>query len=224
MRRRKLSTDDLFSALNIPGIDPRNHILEGRISSDPDSIRIIDGCVFVDIELAGLDVEYDNGGTEIYPEATAKWMFLVDGSGGVFYPGLPKAGLCCVVLVQNGDPGLSIYAHGAPSQDHKLPSSVLADTGSMHLVAPAGGLIKIGSRGAESLKKAARIDDSVVVNSSTDSSFMTFLQAVITAWNAAAVSGGPLIVPAGSPTVVTAITGKVSTGSSRVLIGGASGT
>ena len=223
MRRRKLSTDDLFSALNIPGIDPRNHILEGRISSDPDSVRIIDGCVFVDVELSGLNIEYDKDGTEVYPETTAKWMFLVDGSGGVFYPGLPKAGLCCVVLVQNGDPGLSIYANGAPSQDYQLPSSVLADTGSMHIVAPTGGLIKIGSRGSESLKKAARLDDSVVVNSSTDSTFMAFMQAVITAWNAAAVGGGPLVVPAGSPIVVAAITGKVSTGSSRVLIGGTSG-
>ena len=75
--------------------------------------------------------------------------------------------------------------------------------------------VKLGGTGAT--KAVIRAGDSTLSNASTDAPFWTWFALLLAAWNAAAVAGGPLIVPiAGAPVVVTSQAG-VSVGGSTVV-------
>lgn len=221
----RLDAASLFNALNVPGIDPRTWVVTGRIVDDDDSVRVEDGCVVVDIVLAGLDVTENADGDGDYPETTAKWVYPSDGSGGVIFCGLPQKGHPCIVFVSNGDPDQDIIAMPMQTSDYKLPSSVLADPYSTHILAPSGSRVKIGSRGSSdtTLKKVARVDDETKIDNTTSSSLITVLSAFVTAWNATQPGGGPVLaLPGVTLPTITQVLGKVSKGSSRVLAGGTS--
>ena len=75
--------------------------------------------------------------------------------------------------------------------------------------------VKLG--GPTATKAVIRAGDSTLSNASTDAAFWTWFALLLAAWNAAAVAGGPLIVPiAGAPVVVTSQAG-VSVGGSSVV-------
>ena len=75
--------------------------------------------------------------------------------------------------------------------------------------------IKLG--GLTATKAVIRAGDSTLSNASTDAGYWTWHALLLAAWNAAAVAGGPLIVPiAVAPVVVTSQAG-VSVGGSAVV-------
>ena len=209
-------------AISRPGIDPRYWVVDGRILDSADAVTVGGDGVFCDVEVAGVDADPDPStpllGKDAGTIVTAQWLYPGDGKGGIVYTGPPQPGAPCVVIVVRGSADAGCYAI-APFQspDFKLPAQILARPNDMHIIAPSGQQVVLGGRGAvdTSTKKAARIGDEVKTSSAEDAAFWAQWNALIVWANAQG---------AGVGAATTSITGKITKGSSRVLIGGASGT
>lgn len=213
---------ELARAVSFPGIDPRTFVISGVIATGDNSVRIDeeDGCMYADVVVAGTDVEYNGNDAEsVSAEITVQLVFPTNGTG-MIYPGMPTSGTPVVVVISGGMVDYDVFGFCTNAGDRRLPKSVIARPNDVHIVAPQGQAIRLGSRSDGMEKSAARVDDEIQITSSTDNDFVSFINSLRTAWNVAIGAGTPLIPTDPVSPSTTSIKGKITKGSSRVKIGG----
>lgn len=193
-------------------------IAEGRVSTKQNSVRMEDSSWWADVEVAGVDAEItSNTGDVESPIVSVKWVYPGDGNGAILYYGPPRPGQSALIFqTANG----TFYGQAGPSaEDIPLPAAVLANPSSLHIIAPAGASVNIASRGGAASSPAARKNDEVKSTSTEDATAWAWIAKVHAVCLALAASAGVTGFPADPP---TSLTGKITKGSSRVVIGGTS--